>query len=128
MECGSTQELVSRAVPTYRLPMDEERRHLERQATALLTTAALSMAIVCGAVIVSGWFAGVIEDRYERIFWAGALLAGLMVAVFAAAAFPGGSNSRRVIARVRLLLRVGLVLLVLAPTLCIIALVCDFFL
>lgn len=108
--------------------MDDERQHLESQAATLFVGASLSMAIVCGAIIVSGWFAGVIEDQYERIFWAGAMLAGLMVAVFAAANFPGGHNDARVIARVRLLLRVGLVLLVVAPTLCIVALVCDFFL
>jgi len=108
--------------------MSDERQHLERQAATLFVGAALSMAIVCGAIIVSGWFAGVIEDQYERIFWAGAMLAGLMVAVFAAAAFPGGRDDDRVVRRVRLLLRVGLVLVVVAPTLCIVALVCDFFL
>jgi len=108
--------------------MSEQRQHLERQAATLFVGAALSMAIICGAVIVSGWFAGVIEDQYERIFWAGAMLGGLMVAVFAAAAFPGGRDDNRVVRRVTLLLRAGLVLLVLSPTLCIVALVCDFFL
>ena len=108
--------------------MSEQRQHLERQAATLFVGAVLSMAIVCGAVIVSGWFAGVIEDQYERIFWAGAMLGGLMVAVFAAAAFPGGRDDNRVVRRVTLLLRAGLVLLVLSPTLCIVALVCDFFL
>ena len=108
--------------------MSEQRQHLERQAATLFVGAVLSMAIVCGAVIVSGWFAGVIEDQYERVFWAGAMLGGLMVAVFAAAAFPGGRDDIRVVRRVTLLLRAGLVLLVLSPTLCIVALVCDFFL
>ncbi len=102
--------------------------HRERQATTLFVGSAVAMAIVCGAVIVSGWFAGVIEDRFERVFWAGAMLAGLTVAVFAAAAFPGGSDDLRVVRRVTALIRLGLILFVVAPALCIGALVADFFL
>lgn len=90
--------------------------------------AALTMAVICGSIIVSGWFAGVIRDVYERVFWAGALSAGLMVAVLAAAAWPGGTDDRRAITRTTWLLRAGLVLFVLAPTLCLAALVADFFL
>jgi hypothetical protein len=86
------------------------------------------MAIVCGAIIESGWFAGVIEDRFERVFWAGAILAGAMVAVLAAAAFPGGRDDVRVVRRITLLLRVGLIMFVVAPALCIGALAADFFL
>jgi hypothetical protein len=104
-----------------------ERARLERHALGVFAVGALTMAIICGAVIVSGWFAGVIRDDYERVFWAGALLAGLMVAVLAGAAWPGGRDDRRVVARIRLLTRVGLVLFVLAPALCIGALVADFF-
>ena len=110
--------------------MDErsaKREHLERQATALLVGYGVIMAVVCGAVIVSGWFAGVMEDHAERVFWSGAILAGLTVAVFAAAAFPGGSNDDRAIRRVTWLTRLGLVLFVLAPTLCIGALIADFY-
>jgi hypothetical protein len=104
------------------------RAQLERTAVALFAVGALTMAIVCGSVIVSGWFAGVIEDRFERIFWAGALLAGVMVAVFAAASVPGGSDDARAITRITWLLRVGLALFILSPALCIVALVADFFL
>ena len=113
---------------------DEERRRraqLERHAGVLFATAALTMAVVCGAVIVSGWFAGTLVDSWERLFWAGALLGGLMVAVFAAAAVPSASvdsvNVRRAAARTVWLLRVGLLLFVLAPALCIFALVGDFY-
>lgn len=105
-----------------------ERERAERSAHVVFAVATLAMAIVCGAVIVSGWFAGVIQDRYERIFWAGALLAGLMVAVLSAAVWPGGPDDARVARRVRVLTRVGLALLVLAPALCTGALVADFFL
>lgn len=112
------------------VPTDEEQRRraeLERHAAVLFVGAVLTMAIVCGAVIVSGWFAGVLVDSWERVFWAGALLGGLTVAVFAAAAVPSGANAKRAIARIAWLLRLGLLLLVAAPALCVIALVGDFY-
>ena len=84
-------------------------------------------AIVCGAIIVSGWFAGVMEDHAERVFWSGAILAGLTVAVLAAAAFPGGGDDARAVRRVTLLIRVGLVMLVTAPALVIGSLIADFY-
>lgn len=105
----------------------ERRRHLERQAVLLFLGSATAMAVVCGAVIVSGWFAGVIQDRYERVFWAGAALSWVAVVAFAAAAFPGGASDARAITRVSWLIRAGLVLFAVAPTLCILALVADFF-
>jgi MFS family permease len=106
---------------------ERRRAELERHAAVLFGVAALAMAIVCGAVIASGWFAGVIEDHWERLFWVGAVLAGVMVAVFAMAALPGGPDARRACVRITALLRVGLALFVLAPALCILALVGDFF-
>lgn len=108
---------------------DERRRasELELRAVLLLVAASLAMAIVCGAVIASHWFAGVLDDRWERVFWAGALVAGLMVVVFAAAAAPAGANPRRSCVRITWLIRIGLLLFVLAPALCIIGLVGDFY-
>jgi hypothetical protein len=85
------------------------------------------LAIICGAVIVSGWFAGVLVDRWERVFWVGALLGGLAVAVFAAGAAPGGRNISRACTRITWLLRAGLLLIVVAPALCILAMVGDFY-
>jgi fucose permease len=103
------------------------RDRLERNAATLFVGSALVMAIVCGAIIVAGWFVGVIEDHAERVFWAGAILALLAIFVFAAAAFPGGSDDARVARRVAVLTRVGLVMFVSAPTLCIGALIADFY-
>ena len=103
------------------------REHLERLAASLLVGYSAVFAIVCGAVIVSGWFAGVIDDEPERVFWAGAILELLMVFVFGAAAFPGGDDDARAIHRVRRLMRVGLVLFALAPVLCLGALVVNFY-
>jgi hypothetical protein len=104
------------------------RSALERQATALFVGYLLAFSIVSGAIIVSGWFAGVLDDPPERVFWAGAILAGLTVAVFAASAFPGGPDDRREAARIRWTIRVGLLLSVVSPALCIGALIVDFYL
>jgi hypothetical protein len=53
------------------------RSHYERHAAVVFGVTALSMVIVCGAVVVSGWFPGVMTDRWERLFWAGAITAAL---------------------------------------------------
>ena len=103
------------------------RDRLERSATLLFATAAIVMAIVCGAIIISGWFAGVIEDHAERVFWAGAILALLGVLTLGAAALPGGDNDQQEIRRMRWLTRIGLVAFLIAPCLCIGAMVADFY-
>ena len=113
--------------PVERRSPTETRRRLEQSAALVYVGAALAMAVVCAAVIISGWFAGVIEDRAERVFWAGAVLGGLGVTALAAAVFPGGDDDERAVRRIRLLLRVGLVAFTVAPALCVGALVADFF-
>ncbi|WP_368498068.1 hypothetical protein [Herbiconiux sp. A18JL235] len=106
---------------------ERRRAELERHASSLFAAAALTTAVVCGATIVSGWFAGVLVDSWERLFWAGFVLAVVMVAVFAAAALPGGTDARRACTRITWLLRFGLVLFVASPVCCILALVGDFY-
>jgi hypothetical protein len=103
------------------------RESLERRAVALFIGYLLAMSIVCGAIIVSGWFAGVLDDPPERVFWAGAVLAFATVVVFASAAFPGGRDEVRESARLRWTIRLGLLLGVLSPALCLGALVADFY-
>lgn len=105
----------------------DRRAHAERTAVTLLVGYGLVMAVVCGAIIVSGWFAGVMEDHAERVFWSGAILSFLTVVVFAAAAFPGGADDGRVIRRITWLTRLGLVMLVASPALCIGSLIADFY-
>ncbi len=110
-------------------PASAERRRaeLERHAATLFAAAALTTAVICGATIVSGWFAGVLVDSWERLFWAGFVLGIVMVAVFAAAALPGGADARRACTRITWLLRVGLVLFVASPVCCITAMVGDYY-
>jgi hypothetical protein len=116
-----TEHFPSRALLAHRRARAEER------AVRLLAIAALTLAIIRGAVIISGWFAGVIEDGPERVFWTGAILDFVMVGVFAAAVFPGGDDDARVLARISFLTRIGVVLFMIAPALCIGALVADFY-
>lgn len=103
------------------------REHAERNAVILCMGSALVMAVICGAIIISGWFAGVMEDHAERWFWAGSILGLVMVFTFAGAAFPGGRNDLRVVQRITWLTRIGLLLLIVAPTMCLGALVADFY-
>lgn len=103
------------------------RGELERHAAGLFLTASLVMVIISGSIIVSGWFAGVLVDDWERVFWAGAILGVVMVATFAVAAMPGGRYPQRSIVRITWLLRIGLVLFVVAPVLCLLALAGNFY-
>ena len=110
--------------------MPDSHDALERlaaRATLLFVGYLVAMTVVCAGIITAGWFAGALDDPPERVFWAGAVLAGLTVAVFALAAFPGWADETRELARVRWTMRVGLVLAVVAPALCIGALIVDFF-
>jgi MFS family permease len=105
----------------------QRRSHLERQALGAFAVTALVMAIICGAIIVSGWFAGVMTDRYERFFWGGAILAAVSVFVLAVASMPFGSNDLRAVGRIRALTTTGLGLYVIAVVLCIGAMIADFY-
>ena len=104
-----------------------QRNHLERQALGAFAVTALVMAIICGAIIVSGWFAGVMTDRYERFFWGGAILAAASVFVLAVASMPLGANDASAIRRVRALTTAGLGLYLVAVVLCVGAMVADFY-
>ena len=103
------------------------RSHYVRLAAAVFGVTALSMVIVCGAVIVSGWFAGVMTDRWERFFWAGAITAALAVFTSAIAAAPVGSGDRVAIQRIRTLTALGIALFIVAALLCVGALIADFY-
>lgn len=103
------------------------RSHYERHALGALTVTGLTMAVICGGVIVSGWFAGVMTDRYERFFWAGAITAAVAVFVLAVASMPFGASDRAAIGRIRVLVTVGLLLFIAAVVLCVGAMIADFY-
>lgn len=108
-------------------PTAATRERAELVAAVLFVGCALTMAVVCGSVIISGWFAGAIADPPERFFWAGAVLAGLAIPVLASAAVPWGGDDAAALRRIRVLLRIGVVMFTLAPGICVGALVVNFF-
>lgn len=95
-------------------------RHAQVIAAIMFCACALTMAVICSGIIVSGWFAGVIQDRYERFFWVGAVSGLVGVLVLGAAAVAGGRSTT-------LLTRIGFALFALAPLLCVGALIADFY-
>ncbi|MDO7880826.1 hypothetical protein [Antiquaquibacter soli] len=103
------------------------RRHVERTAAHAFVGCALVMSILCGAIIVAGWFAGVIDDRAERFFWAGAILGFVAIVILGLAALPGGDDDVRTTRRVRWMLRAGILLFLFSPALCIAALIADYY-
>jgi hypothetical protein len=88
------------------------------RATALFSATGLMVAITVASMRVSGWHAGVLDDRVEWVFWAGAILAGVGVTLLGISAIPGRSSTR--------LIGAGLWLFLVAPLLCVIAVFTDY--
>jgi hypothetical protein len=103
------------------------RESLEHRAAVAFSGYLIAFAVVCGAIIVSGWFAGVLDDPAERVFWTGAVLGFVALVVLMSAVFPGWADDHREVRRLRWTLRVGLGLAILSPVLCIAALIADFY-
>lgn len=104
-----------------RVRLDVERRAVVVFGAALVTTA----AVVAG-LLVSGWHGGSLDNRVEPVFWAGALLGALGIVLLGVAAMPGGRNDRLALGITSWLLRLGILLLLVAPTLCILAVFLDY--
>ena len=86
------------------------------KATHLFTSTSIVVAIVVGAMLVSGWRAGSLDNRVEWIFWAGAILGAVGIGMFGAeSAWP----------RLRLI-RLGMALFLAAPVLCVLAVMADY--
>jgi hypothetical protein len=108
-------------------PMTDARRHRETQATALFLGTALIAALTVGALRVSGWGGGVLDNRIEPLFWAGAILAGVAIGLFALAAAPRPRMpDDRAAAWMARLITVGLALFVVGPILSVVAVFTDY--
>jgi hypothetical protein len=103
------------------------RQHLERQATQLFLGTALIAAIVVGSLRMSGWSGGHLDNRIEPLFWAGAILAGVAIILFALAAFsrPRAADDRAVSVDARLI-QAGLLLFAAGPVICVVAVFGDY--
>jgi hypothetical protein len=105
---------------------ESERRHEEARATALFIGTALVGAVTVGSMRISGWSGGVLDNRIEPVFWAGAIFAGVGVILFGIAAMSAGTDDGSASLRIRRLLRAGLVLFISGPILCVTAVFVDY--
>jgi hypothetical protein len=96
-------------------------RRAEQKAVTLFVGTSLVAAITVGAMLVGGWGGGVLDNRIETLFWAGAILGAVGIALLGIATLP--------VQRVGLIIgltRVGVLLFLVAPVLCVIAVFTDY--
>ena len=93
----------------------------ERKAVSLFIGASLVAAVVVAGITVADWGGGILDNRVEPLFWAGAILGGLALALLGLATLP--RRSARLITG---LSRAGVLLFLIAPTLCILAIFWDY--
>jgi hypothetical protein len=88
------------------------------RATVLFAATGIMVAITVAGIRVSGWRAGVLDNRVEWIFWAGAILGAAGVGMLGLAAIPGRASAR--------LIGSGVMLFLVAPVLCVVAVFADY--
>ena len=93
----------------------------ERKATTLFASTSLVAAITVGAMLVSGWSGGRLRDDIEVLFWAGAVLGAVGIALLGIA-----SLATERVGRITALTRAGLILFLLAPVMTVTAVFVDF--
>ena len=88
----------------------------DRAATLFVGTSIVA-AITIGAMLVGDWGAGILDNRVEWVFWAGAILGGVGIGLLGiASVFRAGPR----------LLQAGMLLFLIAPVLCVIAVFTDY--
>lgn len=86
------------------------------KAAVLFAATSIVAAIAVGAMLISGWHAGSLDNRVEWIFWAGAILGAAAVGCLGLAAVRDAAR----------LATVGMSLFLIAPVLCVIAVFADY--
>ena len=99
---------------------------VSRTATALFSATSLVAAITVGAMLVGDWGAGILDNRVEWVFWAGAILGALGIGLLGIARLPPGRDLPRAVARASGLVHAGLALFLVAPVLCVVAVFTDY--
>ena len=87
------------------------------RATALFGFTSVVAAIVVSGMLVANWGAGILDNRVEWVFWAGAILGAVGIGLLGLASLG---------ARTTALTRAGLGLFMVAPVLCVIAVFTDY--
>jgi hypothetical protein len=91
---------------------------LSLRAAILFAATGLMVAITVAGIRIAGYRPGVLDDRVEWLFWAGAILGAAGVGMLGLAALPARASAR--------LLGTGLVLFLVAPVLCVVAVFADY--
>jgi hypothetical protein len=99
---------------------------VERTASTLFAGTGIVAAITVGAMLVGNWAAGILDNRVEWVFWAGAILGAIGIALFGVAAVSAGRDASRAARRASALVRAGMVLFIAAPVLCVVAVFTDY--
>ncbi len=105
--------------------MTEGSDDLGGRAGTLFAATSLVVAIVVGAMLVSGYRAGVLDNRIEWLFWAGAILGAAGIGCLGIASMPARASVTS-LRRASALIRAGLLLFMAAPVLCVIAVFTDY--
>lgn len=93
----------------------------ERKAVSLFVGCAVVAGVVVAGITIAGWGGGILDNRVEPLFWAGAILGAIAIALLGLATLP-----RRSAGLITGLTRAGVLLFLVAPTLCILAIFWDY--
>ena len=93
---------------------------MSNRAALLFSSTSIVAAIVVAGMLESGWSGGRLDNRIEWLFWAGAILGATGIAAFGTAAI---TTSEHRSTRVE---RAGMVLFLVAPVLCVIAIFTNY--
>jgi hypothetical protein len=88
------------------------------RATILFAATGLMIAITVAGIRIAGYRPGVLDNDVEWIFWAGAILGAVGVGLMGISAIPGRASAR--------LIGTGVVLFLIAPMLCVVAVFADY--
>lgn len=113
---------MSTAIHETTLPAELERtqpdaafvlRYVERIAARAFITCAVIMSVIFGATLLLG-----LDPRSELVFWVGAIIGFVGIALLGIAAVRMPTHDWRAVRRMRWLTRLGIVLFIAAPVLC----------
>ena len=94
------------------------REELGLRATLLFAATGIMVAVTVAGIRVAGYRPGVLDNRVEWVFWAGAILGAAGVGMLGLAAIPGRASGR--------LIGAGVLLFLVAPVLCVVAVFADY--
>jgi hypothetical protein len=94
------------------------REELGLRATALFAATGIMVAITVAGIRIAGYRPGVLDDRVEWVFWAGAILGAAGVGMLGLASIPGRASAR--------LIGAGVLLFLVGPVLCVVAVFADY--